>query len=83
MAARLAILFLVLISLLTFHECDKNNNINVNGDKLDRSVTTSNKIILSPCSHTWLTYGWCCITVHPILCYKTREYCLAYCPSKT
>uniref|UniRef100_A0ABR2EWP4 Uncharacterized protein n=1 Tax=Hibiscus sabdariffa TaxID=183260 RepID=A0ABR2EWP4_9ROSI len=80
MAVQLTFLLLVFASLLAFHECNRGIGININDDKIDRNVTADSKISLSPCSHTAFISGWCCITLHPPLCWDTKALCLANCP---
>ncbi|KAL4302286.1 hypothetical protein GQ457_10G028220 [Hibiscus cannabinus] len=84
MDVRLTFIFLVLISLLAFHECTYNNvvflDISINGNELDWKTTPGNKIKVLPCTHGGLLANWCCMTLKREACWDTQAECLAHCP---
>ncbi|KAK8699653.1 hypothetical protein V6N13_115736 [Hibiscus sabdariffa] len=80
MAVRLTFVFLVLVSLLAFHECSRDISININDNELDWKTTPGNKIKVLPCTHGGLLANWCCMTLKREACWDTQAECLAHCP---
>ncbi|KAK8667900.1 hypothetical protein V6N13_105377 [Hibiscus sabdariffa] len=75
MALRLTFVFLVLVSLLTFHECSRDIGIDINGNELDQNPTTDKL-----CWYYINLTSWCCKTLPQQFCWPTQKECLANCP---
>ncbi|KAK8699652.1 hypothetical protein V6N13_115735 [Hibiscus sabdariffa] len=75
MAVRLTLVFLVLVSLLTSHECSRDIDIDINDNEFDQNPTADGL-----CLHYIRLNSWCCKTLPQQFCWPTQKECLANCP---
>ncbi|EOY04714.1 Uncharacterized protein TCM_019903 [Theobroma cacao] len=82
MAARLAILVLVLTCLLVLHECSRDMVAEeFNLGKAAEEEMEGVKLTITPCAPrcSSIEFVWKCVTANR--CYGTEEECLSNCPT--